>query len=128
MQKINFKEYKKSYNNFWELKGISISDIEVMLDLIKERSIDVITQYKKHLVEINNLRIVLEDGLKRLRKEYKSSTSKYDLVRLGNTGKKKKERLERITEHLKECNDLLATWDTVTNDQLRGLIHNGKSI
>ena len=86
----------------------------------------MISDYKRHLVKINNLRVVLEDETKRLRKEYKSSTSKYDLIRLGNAGKKKKERLERITEHLKECNDLLATWDTVTNDQLRGLIHKGK--
>ena len=88
----------------------------------------MISDYKRHLVEINNLRIVLDDEIKRLRKEYRSSTSKYDLIRLGNTGKKKKERLDIIVEHLKDCNGLLAKWDTVTNDQLRGLIHNGKSI
>ena len=88
----------------------------------------MISDYKRHLVEINNLRIVLDDELKRLRKEYRSSISKYDLVRLGNSGKKKKERLGLIVQHLKDCNSLLAEWDTVTNDELRKIIHYGKSI
>ena len=88
----------------------------------------MISDYKRHLVEINNLRIVLDDEIKRLRKEYRSSTSKYDLIRLGNAGKKKKERLDLIVKHLKDCNGLLAVWDTVTNDELRKIIRYGKSI
>jgi len=88
----------------------------------------MITKYKKHVVEINNLRVVLEGEIKKLRDNYASTNNKYELNRIGNEGKKKKERLERIVEHIKECNGLLAKWDTVTNDQLRELIHNGKSI
>ena len=88
----------------------------------------MITKYKKHVVEINNLRVVLETEVKKLRDSYALSSNNYELKRIGNEGKKKKERLERIVEHVKECNGLLAKWDTVTNDQLRELIHNGKSI
>ena len=88
----------------------------------------MITKYKKHVVEINNLKNVLEREIKKLRDNYASTNNKYELNRIGNEGKKKKERLERIVEHVKECNGLLAKWDTVTNDQLRELIHNGKSI
>ena len=88
----------------------------------------MITKYKKHVVEINNLRVVLEGEIKKLRDNYASTNNKYELNRIGNEGKKKKERLERIVEHVKECNGLLAKWDTVTNNQLRELIHNGKSI
>jgi len=88
----------------------------------------MITKYKKHVVEINNLKNVLEREIKKLRDNYASTNNKYELNRIGNEGKKKKERLERIVEHVKECNGLLAKWDTVTNNQLRELIHNGKSI
>ena len=88
----------------------------------------MISDYKRHLVKINRLKIVLEDEIKQLRKEYKSSTSKYDLIRLGNAGKNKKERLDLIVKHLKDCNGLLAVWDTVTNDELRKIIRYGKSI
>jgi len=88
----------------------------------------MITKYKKHVVEINNLKNVLEREIKKLRDNYASTNNKYELNRIGNEGKKKKERLERIVEHVKECNGLLAKWDTVTNNQLRELIHNGKTI
>ena len=88
----------------------------------------MILDYKRHLVKINRLKIVLEDEIKQLRKEYKSSTSKYDLIRLGNAGKNKKERLDLIVKPLKDCNGLLSVWDTVTNDELRKIIRYGKSI
>jgi hypothetical protein len=88
----------------------------------------MISKYKTHITEMSNLRKVLDKEVKKLRKDYSSTTNKYELDRLGYAGRKKKERLERIVEHLEECNGLLAKWDTVTNDQLRELIHNGKSI
>ena len=88
----------------------------------------MITKYKKHVVEINNLKNVLETEVKKLRESYALSSNNYELKRIGNEGQKKKERLGRIVEHLKECNGLLTKWDTVTNNQLRDLIHNGKSI
>ena len=77
---------------------------------------------------MSNLSKVLEENVKKLRENYASTNNRYEIKRIGNEGKKKKARLERIVEHIKECNGLLAKWDTVTNDQLRGLIHNGESI
>jgi predicted molibdopterin-dependent oxidoreductase YjgC len=88
----------------------------------------MIKKYKTHIIEMSNLKKVIEEEVNKLRENYASTTNRYELDRIANTGKIKKERLERIVEHIKECNGLLAKWDTVTNDQLRGLIHNGKSI
>ena len=77
---------------------------------------------------MSNLKKVIEEEVNKLRENYASTNNRYEIKRIGNEGKKKKARLERIVEHIKECNGLLAKWDTVTNDQLRGLIHNGESI
>ena len=77
---------------------------------------------------MSNLKKVLEDDVKKLRENYASTNNRYELKRIGNEGKKKKERLERIVEHVKECYGLLTKWDTITNDKLRELIHDGKSI
>ena len=88
----------------------------------------MISKYKTHITEINNLKNVLEGEIKKLRDSYASTSNKYELERIGQAGKKKKERLERIVEHLEECNGLLTKWNTVTNNQLRELIHNGKTI
>lgn len=88
----------------------------------------MIKKYKTHLTEMSNLKKVLEGDVKKLRENYASTNNRYELDRIANTGKIKKERLERIAEHIKECNGLLTKWDTITNDKLRELIHNGKSI
>ena len=88
----------------------------------------MIKKYKTHITEMSNLKKVLEDDVKKLRENYASTTNRYELDRIANTGKIKKERLERIAEHIKECYSLLTKWDTITNDKLRELIHNGKSI
>ena len=77
---------------------------------------------------MSNLKKVIEEEVNKLRENYASTNNRYEIKRIGNEGKKKKARLERIVEHIKECNGLLAKWDTVTTDQLRGLIHNGESI
>ena len=77
---------------------------------------------------MSNLKKVLEGDVKKLRENYASTNNRYELDRIANTGKIKKERLERIVEHIKECYSLLTKWDTITNDKLRELIHNGKSI
>ena len=77
---------------------------------------------------MSNLRKVLEENVKKLRENYTSTTNRYELDRIANTGKIKKERLERIVKHIKECYGLLTKWDEITNDKLRELIHNGKSI
>ena len=77
---------------------------------------------------MSNLKKVLEGDVKKLRENYASANNRYELDRIANTGKIKKERLERIVKHIKECYGLLAKWDTITNDKLRELIHNGKSI
>ena len=40
MPKVKFKDYKKAYNRFWDKKKHpKPSDIELMLDLIKERTV-----------------------------------------------------------------------------------------
>ena len=88
----------------------------------------MIKKYKTHITEMSNLKKVIEEEVNKLRENYASTNNRYEIKRIGNEGKKKKARLERIVEHIKECNGLLAKWDTVTNDQLRGLIHNGESI
>jgi len=88
----------------------------------------MIKKYKTHIIEMSNLKKVIEEEVNKLRENYASTNNRYEIKRIGNEGKKKKARLERIVEHIKECNGLLAKWDTVTNDQLRGLIHNGESI
>ena len=77
---------------------------------------------------MSNLRKVLEENVKKLREDYTSANNRYELKRIGNEGKEKKERLERIVEHVKECYGLLTKWNTITNDKLRELIRNGKSI
>ena len=88
----------------------------------------MIKKYKTHITEMSNLKKVLEDDVKKLRENYASTNNRYELKRIGNEGKKKKERLECIAEHLKECHGLLTKWDAITNDKLRELIHDGKSI
>ena len=88
----------------------------------------MIKKYKTHLTEMSNLKKVLEENVKKLREDYTSTNNRYELKRIGNEGKEKKERLERIVEHVKECYGLLTKWDTITNDKLRELIHNGESI
>jgi len=88
----------------------------------------MIIKYKRHIVAMNNLKVVLGEEVKKLRKDYADSSNSYELRRIGNEGQKKKERLERIEGHIKKCNGLLSKWDTVTNDQLREIIHDGKSI
>ena len=88
----------------------------------------MIKKYKTHLTEMSNLKKVLEGDVKKLRENYASTTNRYELDRIANTGKIKKERLERVAKHIKECNGLLTKWDEITNDKLRELIRDGKTI
>ena len=70
----------------------------------------------------------MEGDVKKLRENYASTNNRYELDRIANTGKIKKERLERVAKHIKECNGLLTKWDEITNDKLRELIRDGKTI
>jgi|TARA_R100001530_G_scaffold132285_1_gene104554 predicted small metal-binding protein len=88
----------------------------------------MIKKYKTHLTEMSNLKKVLEGDVKKLRENYASTNNRYELDRIANTGKIKKERLERVAKHIKECNGLLTKWDEITNDKLRELIRDGKTI